>query len=118
LNPKVRPGHHHGKDGLTIFDTSTAECLHSKAVRTYPKTHPDFLSFNGNVNLNISALCKRGFSELIPREDNRIIIIGPRTPFHFSTSYLINDRDINKDMQEGKFETETMMAVVIKLSYI
>jgi hypothetical protein len=104
LNPKVRPGHHHGKDGLTIFDTSTAECLHSKAVRTYPKTHPDFLSFNGNVNLNISALCKRGFSELIPREDNRIIII--------------NDRDINKDMQEGKFETETMMAVVIKLSYI
>jgi hypothetical protein len=120
LNPKAHPSlpSHHEKDGLTIFDTSTAECLHSKAIRIHPETHPNFLSFNGNINLNISALCKKGFSELISREDNRIIIIGPRRPFQFSTSYAINNRDINNNIHEGNFEIETMMAVVIKVSYI
>jgi hypothetical protein len=40
-------------DGLTIFDTSTAQCLHSKAIRHYPSVHPDFLSFNGKISIYV-----------------------------------------------------------------
>ncbi len=93
-------------DGVILYDKFTADRLLSQSATTDPSIHPDFLSLKGSLDINMTARFPNAAIEVIPRMNNRLVVIAPKRP------YAIVSPGKHANMQ---FSSKTALALVIVL---
>lgn len=86
-----------GGAGLQVFQEDFIHCLLDTGVAVNARSHPDFLSSMGTLNINFKLICPEFVSELIPQRKNRMVIVPPGRAFSFVTQSY-----------EGEFENKTV----------
>lgn len=94
-------------DGIILYDKFTADRLLSQSATTDPSIHPDFLSLSGSLDINMTARFPNAAVEIIPRINNRLVVIAPKRPF------AIVSPGKYANMQ---FSSKTALVLVIVLS--
>eukprot|EP01041_Mallomonas_annulata_P001798 gene1798-3489_t len=106
-------------DGLHIYSRELSLALKRRHTMIKPDVHPNFISNNANslsVQDELSVVHRRDInipeSDLIPRQHNRMVIIGPNRPYSFKTPGKVK-KSFVKDTKP--FESNTMFALVFVL---
>jgi hypothetical protein len=96
-------------DGIEIYEEASSGMLFAQGISIYPSVHPSFLSSGGNLTIDMAARCKGATSEIIPRRNNRLVLINSRVPFSFrSSSTSLQSKE--------KFHRRTSVVLVIQMS--
>lgn len=95
-------------EGLILYDSKTADCLFSHGISKYPSVHPDFLSKNSELMIDVSAKCSNHQSELIMRKRNRMVVVRSKSPFY------LHNRNPGEALAD--FKSEVLFSLVIVIS--
>jgi hypothetical protein len=98
--------------GVVIFQEDFLHCLLDTGISFNPKSHPDFLSSMGTVNINFNYVCPDYVHEIIPQRSNRMVIVPPGRAFT-----LITSKEENGESKNREFENSTMLALVYVLEF-
>jgi hypothetical protein len=102
LNSETPPA---GEAGMRIFTSEFTACLRHHGVSKAPKIHRNFLSAMGSLAVEADEDCDEFYSEIVPRESNRIVVLSPKETFRFE-SY------IDTPQPKRSFVKSTQLALV------
>ena len=109
--PVDEPG---ATDGLRVYDTLSSDYLNKGKVRIYNATHTEFLSYGASLSLNVERFNRFQKSEVIPRVNNRLVMVGPGNPFML---VMPPEDPLSAAKSAGSsLEERTVFALVIQFS--
>ena len=99
--------------GIRIFTNEFTACLRHRGVSKSPKIHRDFLSAMGSLAVEEAAEdCQEFYSEVVPRETNRIVVLSPKETFRF-------ENDVDAPMTAGQEDERSFVkATQLALVYV
>jgi len=111
LNPVALPADPATRsDGLQIFDRRSSETLAAQGVANFPLVHKDFYSVKGDLDIRMNFRCPSAAAELVPRMNNRVVLIAPRRPFLITSQSIENSAGKPFDLK-----TSFVIVYVLKL---
>ena len=102
------------ENGLRIFSHEYSACLRDHGVAKSPKVHPDFLSTMGSLAVELNEDCDFFYSEVVPRETNRIVVLSPKEAFRFE-NHLVDSADTESI---SSIANEFVKSVQLALVYV
>jgi hypothetical protein len=106
FNPENEPDDESTDDGLVIYEKHSADQLLARGISKYSTVHPDFYSYQNNLNINVTEVYPLAAVEVIPRKLNRMVIIAPKRPFTLTLPGKFKNK---------AFQAKTVFALVIIL---
>jgi hypothetical protein len=130
VNPSLSNAPNSDSDGVYIYDKLASEAL-IESIRLEKDVHTDILvdiASNRTVNfdesistdVNIELWQSTIPREMIPRENNRVVLINSNRVFHFcsSSDNSTVSRTYKDNLSHKSFDQKTMLAFIIVLSKI
>lgn len=102
------------KGGVRIFTNEFTACLHHHGVSKSPNVHRDFLSAMGSLEVGevVEEDCNDFYSEVVPRESNRLIVLSPKETFRFENFVDSFSREHSRIQNNKSFVKSAQLALV------